>query len=419
MFNINKLSIQYKKLLSNFISLNILQVANLILPLLTLPYLIRVLQPEKFGLVMFAQSFIIYFVILVDFGFNFSATRAISVHRNESDKVTEIFSVVMQWKLLLLLLSLIALIIIVITFDKFSSNRSLYLITFLYVIGQAMFPVWYFQGKEDMKYVAYMNLLAKLIFTIFIFIFVKNTKDYLYVPLLNGLGYIIAGVFSLLLIKLKYNETIKFYNYRIMLIYLKDSADFFLSRVSVSIYTSSNAFVLGLFTNNVIVGYYSIADKLYNALKSLFGPVSTTLYPYIAKSRNIFLYKKIFAIAILLNFFIVLIIWFSAPFLIKLLAGYNIKESVFALRLFMLIALVAIPSSLLGYSFLAALGYKNYANYSVVVASFAHLIGLYILYMNNIVSLNNVIYILMITESTVLAIRLYGIKKFNLWKAIL
>lgn len=62
----------------------------------------------------------------------------------------------------------------------------------------------------------------------------------------------------------------------------------------MSIYTSANAFVLGLFTNNTMVGYYSMAEKLYMAIQSLYGPITQALYPYVAKEKNIKLFKKIF-----------------------------------------------------------------------------------------------------------------------------
>ena len=282
------------KLLSNFMSLSSLQIVNMVLPLVTLPYLIRVLSPENFGLVMFAQAFSLYFMILVDYGFSFSATRSISLNRDNRDKITEIFSVVMQIKIIFILISLIVMLLIINNFDRFYINKELYYLSFIYIIGQALFPVWYFQGHEDMKYVTYLNIIAKVIFTIFIFIFVQGPDDYLYVPLLNGSGFLVAAMLSLWIITKKYNENFKFYNYRVMLFYFKDSSDFFLSRVSVSIYTSSNAFLLGLFTNNLTVGYYSIAEKLYMALRSLYSPISTALYPYISKQKNIKLFKKIF-----------------------------------------------------------------------------------------------------------------------------
>ena len=96
-----------KQLLSNFLSLTTLQAFTYILPLITLPYLVRVLGTEKFGLVMFAQAFIIFFNIFVDYGFNLSATREVSVNRDNKNKLTEIYSSVISIKLLLLVVSFV------------------------------------------------------------------------------------------------------------------------------------------------------------------------------------------------------------------------------------------------------------------------------------------------------------------------
>lgn len=196
--------------------------------------MVRVLGDETFGLVAFATAFIIFFNILVDYGFNLSATREVSIHRENKDKITEIYSSVLAIKFILIFVSLMILSFIVFTFEKFSCHKELYFITFLSVIGQALFPIWYFQGMEKMKYI---TIFSKVVFTIAIFIFVNEESDYLIVPLLNGLGILIGSLYALYIIKKDFNQSIE-----TIKLHFNDSSQFFLSRVSVSIYTSANAF---------------------------------------------------------------------------------------------------------------------------------------------------------------------------------
>jgi PST family polysaccharide transporter len=221
-----------KRLLSNFFSLSILQAFTYILPLLTLPYLVRVLGVDKFGLVMFAQAFIMFFALIVEYGFILSAPKDISVNRNNKEKITEIFSSVITIQIILLSITFLCLNLIIYNIDRFSVDIDIYNLTFLIVIGQVLFPIWYFQGMERMKYITIVNIISKVIFTVLIFIFIQNPNDYIYVPLINGFGSITGATISLFIIHKHFNQSFKFYSIKILFKYLKDSTQYFISRIT-------------------------------------------------------------------------------------------------------------------------------------------------------------------------------------------
>lgn len=406
---------EIRVLIENFFSLSALQIFGYLLPLITLPYLVRVLGVEKYGLVAFATAFVVYFQILTDYGFNLSANREISINRNNKQQISKIFSSVMIIKSFLLMLSFSLLIAIVWSFDKFNVNWQLYVFAFGMVLGNVLFPVWFFQGMEKMKYSTILNILAQVIFTLAIFVFIRVENDFVYVPLINSMGFIVAGILSLILIYKDFNVKFMLPEFNFLLETFKDSTQFFLSRASVSIYTSSNAFFLGLFTNNIFVGYYAAAEKLYGAALGLYGPLIQSLYPFMSHKKNIAFYKKIFKIVVILNVVLCIFLFIMSGFLVNILYGTNFQESANILKIFCIALLVVAPSQLLGYPFLAALGYPKYANLSVIIGSIIHLIMLIILAITSYLNIYSVAMLVFVTETIVLIIRIYGIKKHKLW----
>ena len=137
---------ELKWLAENFLSLSLLQAANYILPLITLPYLIRVLGAEKYGLVIFAQAFTHYFIILTDYGFDLSATRDISIHRDDKAKVADIFNSVLLIKFSIMSAGFICFLILVFSFQRFSEEWPVFLLSYGVVLGNFLFPLWFFQG---------------------------------------------------------------------------------------------------------------------------------------------------------------------------------------------------------------------------------------------------------------------------------
>ncbi len=413
---LSSLSEDKKRLLDNIFSLSFLQAANYLLPLIAIPYLVRVLGADRFGAVMFAQSLIQYLILFTDFGFNLSAPREIAVHRDDHKAINTIFVGVLVNKIILATIAFGILLGLITFIPRFKTDAWLYLFTFGMVIGNGLFPQWFFQGMERMRFITALNILAKSIFTFSLFFIVRNPADYLLVPILNSTGFIIAAILGLYLATTRFG--MKFYFPGMAFLYhlLKDSAQFFLSRLSVSLYTTSNTFFLGIFTSNAMVGYYAAAEKLYIALQSAYQPLVNALYPYVARHRNIRFFKKIFYFAISGNVLICLLLFILAPWVIHTLFGNNAMASVPVFRKLILVALVVVPSILVGYPFLAALGYPQYANGTVVLGSIIHISGLAILALTGQINLVTVPLLLGITELTVFLSRWWAIQKFKLWR---
>jgi len=401
-----------KRLAENYFSLAFLQGLNYLIPLVTLPFLVRVLEIENFGLVQFANSLVLYFVIVTDFGLNLFAPREIAVHRGDMRKISEIFWSVYIIKGSLVVVSFGVLAAIVFYFDRFNRDWLLYLVSYGIVIGQAFFPIWFFQGMEKMKFIALLNIASRLVFAISIFSFIRGPEDLLLVPLSHTMGYLVAAGLSLWIVLKRFRVQVFVPERAILVDYLKRSFQFFLSRASVSMFTISNTFVVGLFLGNATAGYYSAAEKLYNVMVSMYSPLSTALYPFMAHTRNLKLFRKIFTFTAVFNLVGCAVVFAGSNLIMQLIFGDGFGMSAKLLRLFAILCTLNVPSALLGYPLLAAMGHPRYANFSVVVASLVHL-GMLAAVMPFITNLDVYVIpvLLLITQIIVLSIRSYGVHK--------
>ncbi len=271
----------------NVLSLYMLQFANYILPLITVPYLVRVLGPEKFGLIAFGQSLIAYFVLLVNYGFDWSATRAIAAQRGNLQEVGRIASAVWVAKLLLCILSFAILTGVIGLIPRFREMSALLCILFGIVVGNVLFPQWLFQGLERMVTVSMINLGVKVLVTAGIFVFICRPEDFLkYAGLLAG-QWLCAGMMGLFWSIWQLRIPIRIPLWENVVRVFRDGWAVFLSTAAISLYTTSNAFILGLLTNNTIVGYYAAAERIVKALHSLVSPLSQGFYPRVSSQASL------------------------------------------------------------------------------------------------------------------------------------
>ncbi len=273
-----------RRVLGNFVSLSIVQFANYLAPLITLPYLFQILGPSKYGLTELARAVSVYFLMLTDYGFSLSATREISLHRDDPGKVSELFSCVMQLKFLLLVLSAALLALIVLAVPKLRADGPVYFLSFGNVVGMWLFPIWLFQGLERMKYIPLLNVTAKTLVILCVFIFIHTPADYLYVPLFQSGGTILIGLAGLILAFCKFRLRFRFSSVEVLKREFANGWHIFLSKMAITLYTTSNVVILGLVTDSSFVAYYTAGDKIVRAVvDGLQVPLSQAIFPHIGR----------------------------------------------------------------------------------------------------------------------------------------
>ena len=350
-----------KRLFSNFMSLSVLRGFQFLIPLITLPYLVRTIGIENFGLVNFALSLGLYFGAIIQFGFGITATRETARHRDDPNKLAKIYSVTLSASVILALISAIFFSLIVISVEKFNAYLSLYLFTLAFVVFQSLFPIWFFQGMEKMKYITFLSLGMSLIYLVSLFLFIKHEEDFFLVPLLQAIAAMIMFVLAIVVIHKQFKISFKTPQWVEIKIAYQEGRHAFIVQLAPNLYNNSAVFLLGLFTNNTVVGLYTAATKVIEALKSFGMILTSTFLPYLSRTlnkHNAFIYLMVTSGALLTIFAIV----FSG-FIVNLLYGEsNSIVSQYILLLSPWILLIFTRNAL-GVNYLMLTGYeKEYKN---------------------------------------------------------
>ncbi|MDZ7623398.1 MAG: flippase [Ignavibacteriaceae bacterium] len=369
----------YKVLLKNFTSLSILQITNYLFPLITLPYLVRVLGPEKYGLVNFALAFTAYFVTICDYGFNLSATKEISINRENKYKISKIFSSVITIKVVLFFLSTLIFLLIVFLFKIFQENVLLYSVALLSVLGTAFFPLWFYQGIERMKYILIISVAVRTFTTVLIFLLIKNENDFVVYAGLNTLTQILIGILGLSFALRKFGINYSLPTIDQLKKQIKNGWSYFLSTIWISLYTTSNIFILGLFAPNYVVGYFAAADKIRIAFQGLFSSMSQSVFPYVNKllsesyEKFISFNKKLFKVNAIVGVIISVTIFLLAEPIVKIVLGNEYVSSVLVLKIIGWLPLIIIMSNVMGIQTMLPLNKQNAFSFVLFLAAIINL----------------------------------------------
>lgn len=274
-------------MLGNLVSLAAVRGLDYLVPLITLPYLVRVLGIEGFGLVNYALSFALYFAAVMQYGFAITAVRRIAQDRDNSEKIAIVYSETMTAIMLLVVACALIYFPVVLFVDSFYQHFWLYTFSFAFVFAQALFPLWFFRGVERMHQSAVISITSKLSMLIGMFSLIKNESDYYLVPALNAMAMAGCAIFSVFWISSRYKVSYTFPPLeRIKNVY-REGRDIFISQLAPNLYNNSAFFLLGVFAGPTAVGFFSAASKVIDVFNSAGMIISNAFFPYLARNRNV------------------------------------------------------------------------------------------------------------------------------------
>ncbi|NTU73480.1 oligosaccharide flippase family protein [Candidatus Roizmanbacteria bacterium] len=285
------------RLIKNFFSLLSLRGLEFLVPLLTIPYQLRVIGVEKYGLIGFSYSFAVYFGAIIQYGFGVTATRDVARRRQDEKAISVLYSTVLAASLLLAFAAMIIAALILLVFSNMRNNLSLNLLSLLLVMIQSLFPIWFFQGTERMKYITYLNMVSKLLFLVGLLVFVHAPVDYLIIPIINILSSFAVLVGAILIIHYNFGIRIVCISWRLIWECLKSGRHSFVNQFAPNLYNNSVVFILGIVFGGNAVGLYSSATRVVDAVSSLGYILSNTFLPYLSRSMdNHIIFRKIMLI---------------------------------------------------------------------------------------------------------------------------
>ena len=369
-----------KQLIENIVSLFTIKGLEYILAFITFPYLVRVLQVENFGAVVFVQGIIQYFVLFTDYGFNLLGPKEIAQHDSIKER-GKIFASIFCAKLILLLISTIVFICMLIGAKYINDiDITLYSVVYLMVIGNVIFPIWFFQGIQQMRYITIVNIIGRFLSVACIFYFVKAPSDYILAGLFQAIVPLIAGICSWIILWKKYREVFILPKFQSVKQVFIDAWEIFTSTIAINLYTASNIVFLGLLTNNTIVGYFSGAQKIIQNINQLISPVTQAIYPYVSKtasnSKNDAL-KFLRKIVLILgggNFIGSILIFIFAEWIVDILLGAGYEQSILLLRILAFLPFIISLSNIFGIQTMLVFGMKKQFNKVLLSAAIVNTI---------------------------------------------
>lgn len=387
-----------KTVLANVSYLSILQIFTILFPLLTYPYLLRVIGLDLYGVIVFAQTIITYVSLVINFGFNMSGAKNVAICKENKELLSRIVSSTYLCKLILWSICVVVYFSIISIVPFFKEHYWVYSLSFLLTFNELLLPIWFFQGIENMKYITIVNMLARLLFVIAIFLFIHEREDYLLVPLLNGLGAVVAGILSLCIVLGRERVRLSVIPIRELRSAYKESFPLFVSTLSTQIYVNVNKLVIGSFLGMSEVSIYDLGEKVLNLMKLPISMVSQAVFPKISREKNIHFVNKIMFLLAGAVFIGYMFVFIASRQIVYLFTGAYVNDAIVVIRILGVSAIIISFNCFLGGNRLVPFGFSSMYMKIMICNCLFFLLILLILLLANMINVYTVSLMVVIVE---------------------
>lgn len=403
---------KHKKFYINAMWQYLLQAIKYLLPLLVLPYLTRVLEPEGYAIYAYVVSFMTFAQTFVDFGFNLSGTKMVASAKNDHDLGLIVGSIT-QARLLLCVLAGIICCAIGLFIPIMRDNAPYAVLSYIAVCGRALAPDFLFQGKERMAPITLRYLASKGLSTIFTFMFVNSADDLLWVPIFDIVASAIALIWSFAAARKLFDLQIYWAGLKRVLQELATSGYYCLSNMASAAFSGLTTLIIGVaISDPVQISHWSLAMTAVGAVQSLYSPITNSLYPHMVVGCDFGFAKRLIILSIPFVLGGTALFCVIAEPIVLILGGPEYLSGAYVLRIVSPVLIFSFYGMLIGWPILGAMGRVKELTRTTVVSSIANVMALCAVTLFGFASIACFAVIRSATEFTMCSLRV-----FECWKA--
>ena len=400
------------KIVKNTSMLYLMNIAKMIIPLLTLPYLTRVLTVSCYGVVSYVKAAMQYMQLIVDFGFVLSGTRDIVFAKDDREKLNYAVGNILAAKLLLSVVAGVVLIIVTTGITILRENILYTLLSFIVVFMTNFLFDFLFRGLEKMEVITIRFIVMKGLAALLTFAFVHSDADILWIPVLDIIGTLIAIIMVFFEIK-KLAIKFKFSNIRIICAKIRDSTIYFFSNMATTAFMALNTLLIGIFIETTQVAYWSLCLQMVTAVQALYTPLTDGIYPHMVETKDFRIIKKAVKIYMPIVTCGCIFTYVTAKYVLAILGGSQYVAASNVLRAMIPVLFFSFLSMLFGWPALGAIGRQKETTFTTVLTAIVQIAGLFFLILTGKFNLINIALLRGATECMLFILRGRYVWKFR------